>query len=106
MLRILLGKGVTSRLQFVSEHRNYNAMIMQLQLILYPSDIQCVTPTMSTDTSTGIAIMHTSSSECSGCVCPTAICMNDYSCTSMIKTVTVMPSCVLTEQVSSDTQTG
>ncbi len=100
MLRILLVKGVTSQLQFVS------TIIMQFQLILYPSDIQCVTPTMSTDTSTGIAIMHSSGLECSGCVCPTAICMNDYSCTSMIKTVTVMPSSVLTEQVSSDTQTG
>ena len=40
----------------------------------------------------------------------TALLMSDCSCTSMIetviKTVTVMPSSVLTEQVSSDKQTG
>ena len=75
------------------------------QLISHHSDIQCATPIMSTDTSTGIAILYSSSSECS-CMCPTALLMSDCSSTSMIETVTIMPSSVLTEQVCSDTQTG
>ena len=79
------------------------------------SDIPCVTSPAITDTTTGIAIPTNSISSSSinsiilgedSCVTHTTIFMNDYSCTSMIKTVTVMPSCVLTEQVSSDTQTG
>ena len=78
---------------------------MSLQHISHPSDIQCATPIMSTDTSTGIAILYSSSSECS-CMCPTALLINDCGCTSLIKTVTVLPSSVLTEQVSSDAQTG
>ena len=72
------------------------------------SDIPCVTSPVVTDTTTCIAIPTSSNSLGEGSpVTPhTTIFMNDNSCTSMIETVTVMSSCVLTEQVSSRMQTG
>ncbi len=68
------------------------------------SDIPCVTPPVLTYTTIGTAISTNIISLGEGsCVTHTMI---DYSCTSMIKTVTVMSSCVLTEQVSSRVHTG
>ena len=43
------------------------SVIMSIQHISHPSDIQCATPIMSTDTSTGIAILYSSSSEWQQC---------------------------------------
>ena len=76
------------------------------------SDIPCVTPPVVTDdptTSTAITTSSISLGEDS-VLSHATIFMTDYSCTStiktMTKTVTVMSSSVLTEQVCSDMQTG
>ena len=101
MLRILLGKGETSRLQFVSIiiiKSLYNNFFL-----FFVSDIHCVSATTIVTASDAIMSIIDFGSYITS---HTALLMSDCSCTSMIETVTVMPSCALTEQVCSDTQTG
>ena len=100
MLRILLVKVETSQFQFVSIIIINHFIII---FFFFVSDIHCVSATTIITASDAIMSIIDFGSYITS---HTALLMSDCSCTSMIETVTVMPSCALTEQVCSDTQTG
>ena len=106
MVKILLGKVEILLFQFVS------IIITEAindDYFRYLSDIHCVSATMVTSGTASNGLMSINDIG-SFITSHTTILMSDCSCTSMtetvIKTVTVMPSSAMTEQVSSDTQTG